>query len=99
MTEENNDKETLLDSLIKVSEQIAGGTVDFARNTATLTAMFGETWLRNTLLSKLEPERLEAMADAGHFLQDARETAGMSIVDLANSLGLCITALVSSVRM
>jgi len=98
MAEEDNDKETLLDSLIKVSEQIAGGTVDFARNTATLTAMFGETWLRNTLLSKLEPERLEAMADAGHFLQDARETAGMSIVDLANSLGLSDRSLLEDVE-
>jgi transcriptional regulator with XRE-family HTH domain len=28
------------------------------------------------------------MADAGHFLRDARETAGMSIKDLSESLGL-----------
>jgi transcriptional regulator with XRE-family HTH domain len=80
--------DTLLDSLRKLTEQIAGGTVDFARNTATLTAMFGESWLRNALLNKLEPERLEAMADAGHFLRDARETAGMSLADLAESLEL-----------
>jgi transcriptional regulator with XRE-family HTH domain len=50
--------------------------------------MFGESWLRNALMNKLEPERLEAMADAGHFLRDARETAGMSLKDLAESLGL-----------
>jgi transcriptional regulator with XRE-family HTH domain len=53
-----------------------------------MTAMFGETWLRNALLNKLEPERLEAMADAGRFLRDARETAGMSLKDLAEKLGL-----------
>jgi len=82
------DSDSLLDSLRKLTEQVAGGTFDLARNTATMTAMFGETWLRNTLLNKLEPERLEAMADAGRFLRDARETAGMSIKDLAESLGL-----------
>lgn len=85
---QEKESETLLDSLRKLTEQIAGGTFDFARNTATMTAMFGETWLRNALLNKLEPERLEAMADAGHFLRDARETAGMSLKDLAESLGL-----------
>ena len=80
--------ESFLESLRKLTEQIAGGTFDFARNTATLTAMFGESWLRNALLNKLEPERLEAMAEAGRFLRDARETAGMSLKDLAESLGL-----------
>jgi len=80
--------ESFLESLRKLTEQIAGGTFDLARNTATLTAMFGETWLRNTLLSRMEPERLEAMAEAGRFLRDARETAGLSIKDLAESLGL-----------
>jgi transcriptional regulator with XRE-family HTH domain len=88
MTDEEKGNESFLDSLRKLTEQIAGGTVDFARNTATLTAMFGESWLRNSLLNTLEPERLEAMADAGHFLRDARETAGISIKDLAESLGL-----------
>ncbi len=88
MAGKEKDNDSLLDSLRRLTEQIAGGTVDFARNTATLTAMFGETWLRSALLSKLEPERLEAMADAGHFLRDARETAGMSLKDLAESLGI-----------
>ena len=88
MTAQDKESDTLLDSLRKLTEQIAGGTVDFARNTATLTAMFGESWLRNSLLTTLEPERLEAMADAGRFLHDARETAGMSLKDLADSLGL-----------
>lgn len=88
MATKEKDNDSFLNSLRKLTEQIAGGTFDFARNTATLTAMFGESWLRNALLNKLEPERLEAMADAGHFLRDARETAGMSLKDLAESLGL-----------
>tara|TARA_R110002110_G_scaffold406421_1_gene626241 strand:- start:36374 stop:37093 length:720 start_codon:yes stop_codon:yes gene_type:complete len=86
----NQDKEhdTLLDSLRRLTGQVAGGTFELARNTATMTAMFGENWLRSTVLNSMEPERLEAMAEAGHFLRDARETAGMSIKDLAEGLGL-----------
>lgn len=80
--------ESLLDSLVKLTGQVAEGTFDLARNTAAMTAMFGENWLRSTLVNKLEPERLEAMAEAGHFLRDARETAGMSIKDLSEMLGL-----------
>lgn len=80
--------ESLLFSLRKLTGQVAGGTLGLARNTAAMTAMFGENWLRSTVLNQLEPERLEAMAEAGHFLRDARETAGMSIKDLAESLGV-----------
>lgn len=84
----HHESDSLLDSLRRLTGQVAGGTFELARNTATMTAMFGETWLRNTVLNQLEPERLEAMAEAGHFLRDARETAGMSIKELAESLGV-----------
>ncbi len=80
--------DSLLESLVKLTGQVAEGTFDLARNTATMTAMFGESWLRGALLNKLEPERLEAMAEAGHFLRDARETAGISIKELSEMLGL-----------
>ena len=88
MATKNKDSDSLLDSLRRLTGQVAGGTFDLARNTATMSAMFGENWLRNTVLNHMEPERLEAMADAGHFLRDARETAGMSVKDLGESLGL-----------
>ena len=86
--EKKQEPDSLLHALRKLTGQVAGGTLDLARNTATMTAMFGENWLRTNLLNQLEPERLEAMAEAGHFLRDARETAGMSIKDLAESLGV-----------
>ena len=86
--DKDDDHESLLGSLRKLTGQVAGGTFELARNTATMTAMFGENWLRNTVLNHMEPERLEAMADAGHFLRYARETAGMSVKDLGDSLGL-----------
>jgi transcriptional regulator with XRE-family HTH domain len=88
MANKEKEHESLLDSVRKLTGQVAGSTLELARNTATMTAMFGENWLRTNLLNQLEPERLEAMAEAGHFLRDARETAGMSIKDLSDSLGL-----------
>jgi transcriptional regulator with XRE-family HTH domain len=83
-----HESESLLMSLRKLTGQVAGGTLGLARNTAAMTAMFGENWLRSTVLNQLEPERLEAMSEAGHFLRDARETAGISIKELSESLGL-----------
>jgi transcriptional regulator with XRE-family HTH domain len=85
---DTQEQDSLLQSLRRLTGQVAGGTFELARNTATMTAMFGETWLRTTVLNQLEPERLEAMAEAGHFLRDARETAGLSLKDLAERLGL-----------
>ena len=88
MANKDKDHDSLLDSLRRLTGQVAGGTFELARNTATMTAMFGENWLRTTVMNHMEPERLEAMAEAGHFLRDARETAGMSIKELGDSLGL-----------
>ncbi|GAB3276675.1 helix-turn-helix domain-containing protein [Parahaliea aestuarii] len=85
---EEGQERTLIDVLLRLSGEVAGGTLELARNTATLSAMFGETWLRQLLNASMEPERLEAMAEAGHFLRDARETAGLTIKELAESLGL-----------
>ena len=84
----NDEAESLLAGLMRFTGQVAGGTLEIARHTATMTAMFGEGWVRQMLLHSMEPERLEAMADAGHFLRDARETAGLSLKELADSLGL-----------
>jgi transcriptional regulator with XRE-family HTH domain len=98
MAANDKDHESLLGSLRRLTGQVAGGTLDLARNTAAMTAMFGENWLRTNLLNQLEPERLEAMAEAGHFLRDARETAGMSIKELAESLGLSDKAMLEDIE-
>ena len=97
-SKDEHDNDSLLQSLRRLTGQVAGGTFELARNTATMTAMFGENWLRTTVLNQLEPERLEAMAEAGHFLRDARETAGMSVKDLAETLGLSDKAILENVE-
>jgi transcriptional regulator with XRE-family HTH domain len=96
--DKDHESDSLLHSLRKLTGQVAGGTLGLARNTATMTAMFGENWLRTTVLNQLEPERLEAMAEAGHFLKDARETAGMSIKDLSESLGLADNSMLEDIE-
>ncbi len=97
-TEDHLSPGSLLGSLVKLTGQVAGSTIDLARNTATMTAMFGENWLRTALLNTMEPERLEAMAEAGHFLRDARETAGMSLKELGESLGLSDNSVLEDVE-
>ena len=79
MSEEK--ERSLFEQLTRLTGQVAGQTLDVARSTAAMSLMFGESWLPAPLLKSLEPERLQAMADAGRFLRDARETAGMSLRD------------------
>ncbi|MBT4522943.1 MAG: helix-turn-helix domain-containing protein [Halieaceae bacterium] len=86
--QDSEQKESLLNALLKLPGQVTGGTLELARNTAAMTAMFGESWLRTALVNTMEPDRMEAMAEAGHFLRDARQTAGLSAKDVAASLGL-----------
>jgi transcriptional regulator with XRE-family HTH domain len=87
-TKKSEVRGTLLETLGRLTGQVAGGTADLARSTAAMTTMFGENWLSRAVLNQLEPERLTAMAEAGHLLRDARETAGLSMQDLSESLGL-----------
>jgi transcriptional regulator with XRE-family HTH domain len=97
-TKTRRDRGTLLDGLGRLTGQVAGGTVDLARSTAAMTAMFGENWLSRAVLNQLEPERLDAMAEAGRLLRDARETAGLSMQDLSDSLGFADKSVLESIE-
>ncbi|MEM9397673.1 MAG: helix-turn-helix transcriptional regulator [Pseudomonadota bacterium] len=79
---------SLLDGLLRRASKVAGGTIDLALDFAATGAMNGDAWVRDLLKSSASPERLAAMADAGRFLRDARETAGLSLGEVADSLGL-----------
>ncbi|MCX2981541.1 XRE family transcriptional regulator [Halieaceae bacterium IMCC14734] len=79
---------SLISQLTQLGGQMAGQTLEAAKTTAELTAMFGENWLKSTVMKTLDPERLDAMADAGRFLRDARETAGLTLSELNESLGI-----------
>ncbi|MEO0436865.1 MAG: hypothetical protein AAF098_08155 [Pseudomonadota bacterium] len=79
---------SLFDGLLRRASKVAGGTIDLALDFAATGAMNGDAWVRDLLKSSASPERLEAMADAGRFLRDARETAGLSLAEVTDSLGL-----------
>lgn len=89
---------SLLDGLLRRAGRVAGGTFDLALDVATASAMFGDYRLRDLLAASASPERLEAMADAGHFLRDARETAGLSLKELAERLDLRDQAVLEGVE-
>ncbi|MFT7286047.1 MAG: transcriptional regulator with XRE-family HTH domain [Halieaceae bacterium] len=89
---------SLVNALLKRTGKVAGGTLDMAVDVATMSAMFGDSWLRNLLATGASPERLEAMADAGRFLRDARETAGLSIAELAERMELSDDDVLSGVE-
>lgn len=94
----SKDRDTLLEALGRLTGQVTGGTVELARSAATMSAMFGENWLSRAVLNQLEPDRLEAMAEAGHLLRDARETAGLSIQDLSQSIGFADESLLARIE-
>ncbi len=79
---------SIIDSILRRAGRMAGGTLDLAIDVATASAMFGDYRLRDLLANTASPERLEAMAEAGHFLRDARETAGLSLAELSERLEL-----------
>ncbi len=88
----------LFEQITRLTGQVAEQTIDAARTTAALASMFGESRLGSAVMKTLEPERLEAMAEAGHFLHDARETAGLSLKELSESLGLSDDTLLEEVE-
>ena len=82
------ERSSLVEAFLERTGKVAGGTLDLALDVAAMAAMSGDGWLRNVVSSSASPERLQAMADAGHFLRDARETAGLSIRELSERLEL-----------
>lgn len=84
----SRERGSLVEAFLQRTGKVAGGTLDLALDVAAMAAMSGDGWLRNVVSSSASPERLQAMADAGHFLRDARETAGLSIRELSERLEL-----------
>lgn len=94
----DRERPSLFDLLIKGTGKVAGGTLDLALDVAAMAAMSGDGWLRSMVSGSASPERLEAMAEAGRFLRDARETAGLSIAELAERLEVTDSAVIEGVE-
>jgi len=80
------------------TDMVAGGLMDVARVGSAIPMMSSDNWLKDLYSKAISPERLSAMADAGNFLRDAREVAGLNLQELATALGLSDTELLEEVE-
>ncbi len=96
----SNEKLTslIIGQLSQVSGQMASSAKELAKSTVTMASLWGDGWVKDLLLKTMDPERIQAMADAGHFLKDAREVAGLNITEMSEALGLKDTELLEEVE-
>ena len=87
-TEENAETESLFKRVQNQLTEMTENAFDSVPMRIALSSIGEDGWLKNFYINPLEPSRLQAMADAGLFLKDARELADMSITDLATAIGL-----------
>lgn len=90
--------QSLLDQIVDFTGQMTSSAIDIARAGKSIPLMFTDSWLKDAYIKTVDPERLEAMADAGRFLQDAREVAGLNLLELAEAIGLSDTELLEEVE-
>lgn len=89
---------SLMDQIIGLTSQLTSGAVEIARSSKAIPLMFTDNWVKDAYMKTLEPEQLQAMIDAGSFLKDAREVAGLNIAELAEAVGLSDSELLEEVE-
>jgi transcriptional regulator with XRE-family HTH domain len=82
------ERTSLVNQLLGITGQVASGAVDIARTSKAIPLMFTDNWVKDAYMKTLDVDRLQAMVDAGSFLKDAREVAGLNIQELAEAVGL-----------
>ncbi|MBB3047802.1 transcriptional regulator with XRE-family HTH domain [Litorivivens lipolytica] len=87
-SESGERKSSLLDQLLDYTGLITGSIVEVVKTGSAIPLMYTDNWLKDLYMKSLDPERLRAMAEAGEFLKDAREVAGLNLKELAEILGL-----------
>ncbi len=89
---------SLFGQLRDYTEMVTGSLLDVARAGSAIPLMYTDNWLKDLYTKAISPERLMAMADAGAFLRDARQVAGLNLQELATALGLSDTELLEEVE-
>ncbi len=89
---------SLVNQLLGLTSQVASGAVDIARTSKAIPLMFTDNWVKDAYMKTLDVDRLQAMVDAGSFLKDAREVAGLNIQELAEAVGLADSELLEEVE-
>jgi transcriptional regulator with XRE-family HTH domain len=88
----------LLSHLWGYTGKMTSSLFDVAKAGSAIPLMYTDNWLKDLYMKSIDPERLRAMADAGTFLKDARQVAGLNLQDLAEALGLKDTELLVEVE-
>lgn len=78
----------MLEQLRDYSGRITHGLIDAFLTGGAIPLFYSDNWLAEFYLKTLDPERAGAMREAGEFLKDAREVAGLSVTELSQALGL-----------
>ena len=89
---------SLFEQLLDIGGRIAIGAVDVAKAGSAVPLMLTDNLLKDIYMKSIDHERLNSMIEAGRFLQDAREVAGLNIQELAEALGLSDTELLEEVE-
>lgn len=89
---------SLINQLVGITSQFTSGAMDLAKAGMLNPLAIGDKWIKYAYRKPMDPARIQAMADAGHLLRDAREVAGLNIADLAEAVGLSSSALLEDVE-
>lgn len=98
--EANNEEQqpSLVGQIIGFTSQMASGAAELARTSKAIPLMFTDNWVKDAYIKTLDTDHLQAMADAGNFLKDAREVAGLNIAELSEAVGLSDSELLKEVE-
>lgn len=90
---------SLVNQVIGLTSQWTSSVLDIAKSGKFMPLMFGaDRSIRDAYKKVIDPARLEAMADAGHLLKDARQVAGLNVAELSEAVGLADTELLEDVE-
>jgi transcriptional regulator with XRE-family HTH domain len=94
----SKESHSLVGQLLGLSSQVASGAVDIARSGIGIPLSFTDKMLRDAYMKTMDIDRIKAMSEAGNLLKDAREVAGLNIVELAEAVGLTDSELLEEVE-
>lgn len=89
---------SLVNQMIGLTSQLTSSALDMARSGRFMPLMPIDKAVKEAYLKTLDPIRVEAMVDAGHFLKDARQVAGLNLGELSEAVGLTDTKLLEDVE-
>lgn len=96
--EKSGESSSLFEQLLDITGRVTASAVDVAKAGSTMPLKLTDSWLKDVYTKSLDYERLNSMLEAGRFLKDAREVAGLNVQQLAEALGLSDAELLEKVE-